>query len=54
VSDYSATVNWGDGVIEPGTVATNGSGFKVVGDHTYAQPGSYTITTQITDSVVPR
>src|SRR5260370_12965649 len=51
LTDYSATINWGDGVTEAGIVASNGSGFKVVGDHTYAQPGIFTIRTTVTDGV---
>jgi hypothetical protein len=46
--DYSAAINWGDGVTSPGQVVYGGSaGFGVQGSHTYTQPGTYTITTQI-------
>jgi PKD repeat protein len=49
-SDYSATINWGDGSSSPGTVAATGSGFAVNGTHTYASPGSYKISVTIADA----
>jgi titin len=32
---YTAVIAWGDGSTSPGTVVPNGSGFNVVGSHTY-------------------
>jgi hypothetical protein len=49
-SDYSATINWGDGSSSPGTVAATGSGFAVNGTHTYASPGSYKTGVTIADA----
>jgi YD repeat-containing protein len=49
VADFTATINWGDGSSAAGTVAVNGSGFQVLGDHTYDNAGSFTITTTIVD-----
>jgi large repetitive protein len=55
VSDFSASINWGDGTITQGVVRLVGSGvfapvqFKVYGDHTYTSAGSFTITTTIFD-----
>ncbi|HLY50807.1 MAG TPA: hypothetical protein VKR21_16585 [Solirubrobacteraceae bacterium] len=49
VSDYTATINWGDGSTTTGTVSKATSGFAVSGSHTYANAGSYTITTTIKD-----
>jgi hypothetical protein len=46
-SDYSATINWGDGTTSAGTISGN---FKVTGSHTYAGTGTRTITTTITDA----
>lgn len=50
VSDYSATVNWGDGSSSPGTVTTAGSGFQVLGSHTYTAPGGYVMSVAIHDA----
>jgi hypothetical protein len=49
VSDYSAVIAWGDGQSSGGTVAVNGSGFKVTGTHTYQNGGSYTATVTVND-----
>jgi hypothetical protein len=51
VSDYSATINWGDGTVGPGTVSTNPSGgFEILGTHTYTNGGSYPTTVSIVDA----
>ena len=50
VSDYSATIAWGDGSQAAGTVSPSGGGFTVTGIHTYASAGSYTATVTITDA----
>ena len=50
VSDFSATVTWGDGTATPGVVSANpGGGFVVTGPHTYAKVGTYSTTIAITD-----
>jgi hypothetical protein len=53
LSDFSATIDWGDGspnslgtITQPGGVGTP---FDVTGGHTYAKPGVYTITTNVVD-----
>src|SRR6202012_2138420 len=49
-SDFTATINWGDGSQTSGTViAQNGGGFAVTGAHTYAEEGSYTIGVAVAD-----
>jgi uncharacterized protein (TIGR03118 family) len=38
VGDYSAAIDWGDGSVSAGTIATApGGGFAVTGSHTYAE-----------------
>jgi Fibronectin type III domain len=51
VSEYTASINWGDGTASTtGTIsATTGGGFEVKGSHTYAAAGQYTITVKIND-----
>jgi hypothetical protein len=51
VSDFSASINWGDGSAPTaGTVTSAGGGsFNVSGSHSYATTGQYTITTTIND-----
>ncbi len=35
-SDYTASIDWGDGMTTPGTVSGSGQSFTVTGSHTYA------------------
>jgi Tol biopolymer transport system component len=51
VSDYSATISWGDGATSTGLVAKNpiGAGFVMAGAHQYAKAGTYTVTLTIDD-----
>jgi hypothetical protein len=51
LSDFSASINWGDTTISTGVIA-GGPGnlpYTVSGTHTYATTGNHTITTTITD-----
>jgi hypothetical protein len=49
-SQFTATINWGDGQASPGTVAANGrGGFNVTGTHTYTESGPYSTTVTIMD-----
>jgi hypothetical protein len=50
VSDYTATVSWGDGASSAGTVSASGSGFDVSGSHAYAALGPYTVHVHICDA----
>src|SRR5207248_301566 len=45
VSDYTATINWGDTTASPGTVVSLGSGnYRVdAPTHTYTEEGTYTV-----------
>ena len=47
-SDFSATVDWGDGSGGDATIAGSQGSFTVTGDHTYTDQGSYTPTVTIT------
>lgn len=44
-SEYSATIDWGDGTTSPGTI----SGWSVSGSHTYLEEGAYGVTVTIRD-----
>jgi hypothetical protein len=48
-SEYSATIEWGDGASSSGTVSGGSGSFSVSGSHTYADEGSYPIKVVITD-----
>jgi streptogramin lyase len=53
VSDYTATIAWGDGSTSIGTVAPDGNGgFTVTGSHTYAEESAsaYAVTVTVTDA----
>jgi len=55
LTDYAATINWGDGSSSTGTISVSGSVFTVAGSHTYAEEGSYTVSTTIShDSAASR
>jgi hypothetical protein len=51
LTDFSATINWGDGTpVTAGTVTgPNGGPYAVSGSHTYATTGNFTITTTVKD-----
>src|SRR5439155_12208266 len=48
-SDYSASIDWGDGSpSSPGTISGSGGTFTVSGAHSYAEEGTSTLTVTIT------
>ena len=49
VSDYAATITWGDGSMTPGSVSPGSGGFVVSGAHTYGSGGSYPTMVSISD-----
>jgi cyclophilin family peptidyl-prolyl cis-trans isomerase len=53
LSDFSASIDWGDGTTSAGniTAGTNGM-FNVLGTHTYSSVGNFTATVVITDTQV--
>ncbi|HXO40295.1 MAG TPA: hypothetical protein VN999_02525 [Thermoanaerobaculia bacterium] len=49
-ADFTATIDWGDGsATSPGTIASSSAAFTVVGQHTYGDEGSFTVTVTIAD-----
>ncbi|MBI1916475.1 MAG: PKD domain-containing protein [Planctomycetes bacterium] len=46
-SEFSATINWGDGTSSSGTVTGGGGLFRVLGSHTYAYDGQYVIQVEV-------
>ena len=49
VSDFTATIDWGDSTTSAGTLAASGTGFTVQGSHTYTHSGSFTVTVTVAD-----
>jgi PKD repeat protein len=48
--EYTATIDWGDGITSPGTVSADGrGGFTITGTHTYATTGLKTIAVRASD-----
>src|SRR5712691_1849097 len=52
VSDYTASINWGDGTTSAAITGTNpsGSGFTAVKSHKYGRHGTYTVKVTIKDA----
>jgi hypothetical protein len=49
-SEFTATIDWGDGTITSGTVsAATGGGFNVSGTHTYASAANYSVNVVVDD-----
>jgi acetyl esterase/lipase len=46
---HTATVDWGDGTVEPATVEQGAGDALVSGRHTYVRPGRYTVTLTVAD-----
>ena len=50
-SDFTASINWGDGNTSSGIISSNNQGqFVVIGNHTYASSGLFNATVNITDA----
>jgi len=49
-TDYTAGIVWGDGKSSNGTIVAFGSGWKVVGSHSYLKRGKYVVTIHIKDA----
>jgi len=49
-ADFTATIDWGDGSpTTAGTIGSSSGAFVVIGQHTYADEGSFTVTVTIAD-----
>src|ERR1700722_15671393 len=48
-SDFTTSIDWGDGTTTTGTLTGSGGSFTVTGSHTYATAGNYTIVTFMAD-----
>jgi hypothetical protein len=46
-SRFAATIDWGDGSTNRGTILNDGSRFRVSGSHAYANCGVYSVTVRI-------
>ena len=46
---FTATINWGDGTTNTGTVSGSGGDFVVFGGHTYTTPGVHTMQVIVSD-----
>jgi len=52
VTDFTASINWGDATTTAGAITSSGGGvFSVSGTHTYADEGSFSVPVQVTDTV---
>ena len=50
LSDFSASINWGDGTTSAGTITLVGAGsYAISGSHTYSSTGLFTIATTVND-----
>ena len=55
VSDYSASIDWGDASVTTGTITANSDGsFSVSGTHAYTAGGTYSIVVTISHETAPQ
>jgi uncharacterized delta-60 repeat protein len=48
-SDFTVTIDWGDGTVSDGTLRSNGQGgLDVLGNHTYTGAGDYSVQVDVT------
>jgi hypothetical protein len=49
-ADFSATIDWGDGTTNDGTVTGSGGSFTISGSHTYTTGGTDTLKVDVADT----
>ena len=49
LSDFTATINWGDSSSSSGTVSGSGGSYTVAGSHTYASTGYFNVNVHVDD-----
>ena len=49
VAAFAASIDWGDGATTAGTVSEAGGTYSVVGTHTYAQAGDFTVRASVAE-----
>ena len=49
LSDFTATINWGDSSSSAGTVSGSGGNYLVAGSHTYTSTGFFDVTVHVDD-----
>lgn len=49
LSDFTATIHWGDGSTSSGTVSGGGGDYSIAGAHTYASTGYYDLSVHVDD-----
>lgn len=50
ITDYTATIDWGDGTTSPAALVNGPNYVQASGTHTYAEEGNYNVTTTLTDA----
>ena len=50
ISNFTASIQWGDGSTSSGALGESGGSFVVRGTHTYTEEGTYKVAVQITDA----
>ena len=48
-SDFTASIDWGDGTTATGTVSSSGGSYTVTGSHTYTAPGTDNVHVTLSD-----
>src|SRR5206468_1479827 len=52
-SDFAAVISWGDATTSTGSVTGSAGNFTVLGGHSYADEGNFTVTVSISEDGDP-